>query len=179
MFIIIGYVYYLSLKYKKTLGTGCLAGDIPWLLVGGLNSPQLWQKPAVWEATVPQQTGGAPKRENQETLRAWGWEHFALLPTPAAMGRSHLCTGALCLIVLAPKTVSKGEQGDRAVTGEGLLVDMTAKGRLEVSLPEQDAGGAVQPALTSGQSPGVSKTSLDWAQYAMYRVITSNADLQA
>lgn len=173
----LGCMYYLSLKYERTLGTGCPAVDILWLLLGGLNSPQLWQEPAAWEATVPQQTGDVPKRENQETLHARGWERSALLPAPAAMGTSHFCTGALCLIVTALRTVSKGEQGDRAVTGGGLLVDMTVKGRLEVSLPEQDAGGAVQPALTPGQPPGVSKTLLDLAQYTVYRATMSNADL--
>lgn len=34
----LGYVYYFSLKYERSLGTGCFAVDIPLLLLGSPNS---------------------------------------------------------------------------------------------------------------------------------------------
>lgn len=37
----LGYVYSLSLKYERTLGTGCFVAETRLLLLRGLNSPQL------------------------------------------------------------------------------------------------------------------------------------------
>lgn len=82
-------------------------------------------RPAGWEAAFPQRTGVGFKAGDLGVPPVHGtWECSVLLRAPGVMGGSRLCMGAICLIVKAPRAVGKGKQGGRAVTGEGLLVEM-------------------------------------------------------
>lgn len=129
----------------------------------------------------PSHTGQeiASKQENQECLLCTGPGRALQFCVPLMLWEGPASAWEQFVSVTALRAVSKGKQGNRAVTGEGLLVEMLggwAKGRLEVSLPEQDAhdagaGGAVQAAPGSGTASWSTKTSLDLAQFAMYRVI--------
>ena len=142
----LGYIYCLSLKYKRTLGTGCFVADIPLLLLGGLKSPQLRWKPAELlgqEVTFPQRAGDGSGAGDRECLCAWGWGALHVLPAlrkGLASAREQPASSLQLRGLLA--------RASRAVTGEGLWVEMLVG--LEVSVPEQQAqdagaGGAMQP----------------------------------
>lgn len=82
-------------------------------------------RPAGWEAAFPQWTGDGFEAGEPGVPPVHGtWERSVLVRAPGVTGGSRLCMGAICLIVTAPRAVGKGKQGDRAVTGEGLLVEM-------------------------------------------------------
>lgn len=84
----------------------------------------MWQTCCVGDH-LPHWTGGGSEAGEPGGLPVHGtWEHSVLLRALDATGRSCFCTGAIWLIVTALRGVSKGKQGESAVTGESLLVEM-------------------------------------------------------